>query len=378
MAAGEKEVTVEDDSVVTLELDPDTAKEVDAALPEEVDDSTVEVKPEKPEKPRIRQTKTELADATEALQQAVKSADDARRAAEQTALAERRRADEATRFAIAREEEARTFQTQVEDRELALINNGIESAKGALESATQEQQRAYESGEFAQATAAGARVAKAAAALDRYETAKVDYENRPKVNATVQTQSQIRQQVSPATSQLEQFLAGVAPRAQAWLRLHPECVPAHLGGDSVSHAKAMRGHNDAIARGVQEGSDDYFKLLEEHIGYRQGPPLQQQHTSSAASVTTAAQEGDNTRITKPPQQRQAIPSAPVSRDNVGASGQPVSRTVRLSPQQQEIALISYSQKEKEDDATYRRRAFQQYASELMKATAEGKIGRLTH
>ncbi len=373
--ATDKEILVEDDSVVSVELDPDTAKEVDAAMPEEVDDSTVEVKPDKPEKPRIRQTETELADATEALQQAVKSADDARRAAEQTALAERRRADEATRFAMAREEEARTFQTQVEDRELALINNGIESAKSALESSTQEQQRAYEAGEFAQATAAGARVAKAAAALDRYETAKVDYENRPKVQQQQPT-AQIRQQPS-ATNQLEQFLAGVAPRAQAWLRLHPECVPAHLGGDSVSHAKAMRGHNDAIARGVQEGSDDYFKLLEEHIGYRQAPLQQQQHASSAASVTTAAQEGDNPRIAKP-QQRQAIPSAPVSRDNVSASGQPVSRTVRLSPQQQEIALISYAQKEKEDDTTYRRRAFQQYASELMKATAEGKIGRVTH
>lgn len=373
---GDKEILVEDDSVVTIELDGEVS-DVNSTLPEEPDDSVVEVKSEGEKKPRIRQTKTELADATEALQQAVTAAESARHAAEATAQSERNRADQATRVAQQREQEARSYQTQAEDRQLAIISNGIEAAKRELDSATQEQQRAYESGEFAQATAAGARMAKAAAALDRFETSKVDYESRPKRQPVHQDDPGQQQ---PSGNALDQYLSSVGPRAQAWLRLHPECVPSQFGGDRVSNAKAMRGHNDAVARGVAEGSDDYFKILEEHIGYRTAP-VSDAAVTSGASAITPAQESDNP-VPQPrrqtPQPRAPMPSAPVSRDAPGPSGATASRTVRLTPQQQEIALISFSQKQGETDDTFRKRAFSSYASELVRATSEGKIGRMTH
>lgn len=361
-------VEVEEEGVVTVDL-PDEITDVNANLPPEPsDDSVVEVKPE--QKPRVRETKAQLVDATEALHQAVKTAEDAKKAAEATAQAERRRAEDALRFAQQREEEARGYQTQVEDRELAIITNGVEAAKTALESATQEQQRAYEAGEFAQATAAGARMAKAAAALDRYETAKINYESRPQRQQPQRYEPQ-HQQPSNA---LEQYLSTVGTRAGAWLRLHPECVPPQFGGDGTAHAKAMQGHYGAIAKGYAEGSDDYFKTLEENIGYRTA-------ASSAASVTTPAQAANEEPVVRrqqPTQQRQAMPSAPVTRDAPGPSGAPMSRTVRLTPQQQEIALISFSPRDKEPDDVYRKRAFSSYASELIKATIEGKIGRTTH
>ena len=63
------------------------------------------------------------------------------------------------------------------------------------------------------------------------------------------------------------------------------------------------------------------------------------------------------------------------------------QSVRLTPQQQEIALMSTTPRQipqangttvQESDTEYRKRAFGQYARELVAATAEGKIGRLTH
>lgn len=367
------EIEVEDDSVVTLE-DASVVSTGDITEPE--DNSVVEVKD--PKKPRVRQTKNELVEITEAskkavqdAQEALKSAEAARQAAEQQAASERQRALEYQRLSQQREEEVKsTYESQIQDREFALITNGIEAANRELEASRLEQQRAYEAGEFAQATAAGARMAKAAAALDRYETAKVNHENRPKQPIKPDQHPQVR-----TTSTIDDYLSTVpGVRAQSWLRLHPECVPPEFGGNAQSNAKVMQGHYAAIAKGVTQGSDDYFKTLEEHIGYRTAA------ISSAAAITPAEEE-DEVQPARRTAPRQAIPSAPVSRENnpggnITTTGSTTS--VRLTPAQQEIALISFTPKQGEDDAVYKKRAFSAYAAELVSATREGKIGRLTH
>jgi hypothetical protein len=132
----------------------------------------------------------------------------------------------------------------------------------------------------------------------------------------------------------------------------------------------MRGHWDALSRGVQVGTDDYFKSLEEAIGYRTAP-------TSAASRTTQAvvDEPVQRRQTS---QRQAIPAAPVSRDNaislVGGATI-INNRVKLTPQQMEIAVISYAPKPGETDEAFRKRAYSAYASEMVKAKSEGLFDR---
>lgn len=381
--SGAQDIEFDEDGVVDIELDG-KGSVVEAEVPEKEDDSVVEVQPEK--KPRVRENKTELVKqhneaitkATEALaeaQRAQKEAEDARRAAELTANAERQRAEQASRVAQQRDEEIKGYQTQVADRELAIINNGIEAAKRELDAAQQEQQRAWEAGEFEKAAAAGGRMARAGAALDRFETDKSRYENRPKQPERTYGQ----QDYQPHTSNnIEGYLSSVQdPKSQSWLRLHPECIPPQFGGDAAAHGKAIRGHHKALAEGVTVGSPDYFKIIEETVGLRQA-------ATSAASVVKKAEVEDDDQDAPVPQrkapQRQAIPSAPVTRDTptgvhgVTKNGGKIS--VRLSPQQQEIALFSFAPKDGESDTDYRRRAFNSYASELAKLTEEGKMGRM--
>jgi hypothetical protein len=367
----DKEIDVEDDSIV--EVDLDNKGPVDVQPENKVDDSVVEVKTEenkKPKEPRITQTKSELNEATQALQQALNAAENARKSAEAQAHAEHRRAEDALRLVHQRSEEVKTYQAQSEDRQTAIINNGIEAAKRELEASTQEQQRAWEAGEFDKATAAGARVAKAAAALDRYETSKVDHENRLKQAP----QRQAEQPYSGGGSTFDNYVSTMAPRAQAWMRLHPECAPPQVGGDYTSHHKAMAGHNLALSKGIQEGSDDYFKIIEESTGYR--TPVVPNVQSTASTVVQAT--GGESPVNRQQSVRAPVPAAPVSRDVPSNSGVLSPNKVKLSPQQQEIALISTSQRQGEAEDSYRKRAFSQYASELIKATQEGKIGRLTH
>lgn len=366
----DKEIEVEDDSIV--EVDLENKGPVDVQPENKLDDSVVEVKTEenrKPKESRITQTKSELNEATQALQQALNAAENARKSAEAQAHAEHRRAEDALRLVHQRSEEVKTYQAQSEDRQTAIINNGIEAAKRELDASTQEQQRAWEAGEFDKATAAGARVAKAAAALDRYETAKVDHENRLK-----QPPQRQPEQTYTSGSVFDQYVSSMAPRAQAWMRLHPECAPPQAGGDYSAHHKAMAGHNLALSKGVQEGSDDYFKIIEESTGYRTAAVSNVQSTASTVIQAT----GGEAPVNRQQSVRSPVPAAPVSRDVPSNSGVLAPNKVKLSPQQQEIALISTTQKQGETEDLYRKRAFSQYASELIKATQEGKIGRLTH
>lgn len=318
-------------------------------------------------------------EAAAALSQAVearKTAEEARKAAEATALSERRGREDAQRLAAQREQEAKSYKEQAENHELTIITSGIETASRELEGYEAEYARLMEAGEFAKASTINTRVAKAAAALDRLEDAKLSYESGAR------KQPVTTQEAAPqvAQSPFEQYVSTFQPQAQAWLRAHPDCVPSNVGGDATKNAKMMAGHYEALAKGIQPNTEDYFKTIEEHTGHRvvvtPAAPV-----SQAAEVIAAGTEPATPKPKAAP--RQAQPSAPVTREPPAANGTVPTRTVRLTPAQQEIALLSASPREvqgpdgrvvRESDADFRRRAFNSYASELIKATEENKMG----
>ena len=371
------EIEVDDDAIVTIEAEE---------LPPDPADAVVEPKKTTP---RVRQAVTNAADeAAAALTQAVKTAtaeaDNARRAAEATAQAERNRAEAAQRLADQRAQEAQGYRERAEGHELTLLNTGIDKATNEMASFQTELERAMEAGEFAKASATQAKLAKAAAALDRLEAAKADYESGARKTPTTEGRVEAQPVVQ---DQFEQYLGQMAPRAQSWLRAHRECAPASVGGDPKKNASMMKGHFAALAEGIPEGSDAYFQTIEEHTGHRQPVvTTTQQQTTQGGPVSQAADiiEAGTTQQAKPrQQQRQAQPSAPPTREPPAANGQQQQRSVRLTPEQQEIALLATQPRDvstsdgrvvRESDADYRKRAFGQYARELLAAQAEGKIG----
>jgi hypothetical protein len=350
-------VEVEDDAVVTVDLsdNPDLAAEVEDTQP----------KPQPTAQPAPRERKPSAADeAAAALTQSLKDEKTRREAAEATALSERRGREEAQRLATQRENEANSLRDHAESQELTILTTGIENATRAVESAKAEMETALEAGEFSKATAAQVKLSKAASALDRLEAKKADYDAGNRKPAAPTTEGRV--EAAPTTSAFERYVSHptFAPAAQAWLRAHPECVPAEVGGNPEKNAAMMEGHYAAIRQFGERAvnTPDYFRVLEEHTGHRQ--PV------SAAAVTTPA--ADPTPRQAAPQSRPQ-PSAPVSRDPPNANGQPTrtTRSVQLNREQQEAARISFPH-------LTQQQANAQYARNLIELEAEGKMGRLTH
>jgi myosin heavy subunit len=298
----------------------------------------------------------------EALQQAQaysKTQEEARRAAEATAANERSMREQAQREAAEAQRIANQHKERAENSELAVIDNGIAAATQQVESLQEEFTRAAEAGEFAKMGQIQTKISKAAAALDRLENAKSTFEVR-------QTQTTEGAVTAPTIQQspFEKYLSGFSPTAQNWLRQHPDCAPAAVGGSQSKNSLMMAGHYAALAKNLQEGTTEYFKEIENHIA----PPVQEAIPTVQSGVTSKAAEvvaaGETPR-------KAAVPSAPVSRDSTNVGAPRNVREVRLTKDQQEMAKVSFPHLPESQ-------AYGQYARNLIELEAEGKIGRMTH
>lgn len=337
-------IEVDDDAVVSIDIADDPAL-AGAAAATEADEG----KPAPAAAPALAEAEDS---ATVALQQAIERERTAREAAEATARTERQRADEAARLAASRATELRSSQETAEARELELVSSSIENANRELEAAQADWKNAQEAGDFTAAAAANGKIAKAAAKIDRLETSKADLEagktRKPATEGRVEAQPQPTQ-----ASAFEQYVSHYAPSAQAWLRAHPECVPAEVGGDPLKNAKMMRGHYDALAQQLRPNSPEYFAVIEKAIT----------DTPAAASAEVTPQPK--------PKPRTPAPSAPPSREAISANGTPQKRSVTLNREQQEIARMSFPDKQPKE-------AYALYARNLLELQAEGKLGRASH
>lgn len=361
--AGEKDAVIEleDDGVVTVDVGGDADL---AAAADELAGGEVVTTKEKPVAAQ-RASKPSAADeAAAVLTQSLKTAEAGRAAAEATAIAERQARERTQQTLAQRDQEAKELRETAASAELQTITTGIENATRAVEAATADIERLAEAGDFKGQAAAQAKLAKASAALDRLETDKAGYESGARKPSTEGRVVEQHTQVDP----FERYVSQFAPKAQTWIRAHRECVPTQVGGNATKNSLMMAGHHEALAKGLVEGSDDYFKVIEEKTGYRES-------VSAAAEVTIAGEE-PAPRPKPAAQQRRPAPSAPPSRDSEATGAQ--TKSVRLTPQQQEVALMSAGQKPGESEDAFRVRAFGAYARELVKAQAEGKIGRMTH
>ena len=370
MADKDKNETVdlEEEGVVTVDVsDKPELATVEGVDADETTEKPVAIEAAAEPKPKEKKTKTPRvkptpeSEATQALKQAVQTAEDARRAAEQTAQAAIQRADAATRVAQSKEQEALSYKDQADARQLDIITTGIESSEREVTAYQQELQRAYEAGEFKTASETQVKLSKATARLDRLQDAKENLETTI-AKKTTEGKVEVQPQIQTQTDPFEQYISGFAPRAQSWLRAHRDCAPAQVGGNPTKNASMMAGHWDALAKNIQEGSDEYFRVIEEHAGYR--------------TPVEAEAEEEEVVETKPAakQKLTAQPSAPVSREVPSATNGQVPRTTRsvtLTKEQQEAAKMSFPHLEPA-------KAFAIYARNLLELEAEGKMGRLTH
>ena len=328
----------------------------------EAGEGAAPAKPAVTTKPAAPTKRAAVDEAAAALTRSLATAEAERTAALSTAESERRRAEAATTALTAREQELAGYRETVESQELALITTGLENVTREMASAKAELKAAHEAGDFDKVVDAQERVANAAADASRLKGEKAAFEaNQRQRPATTEG----RVEAPAPTSAFEQYVAGFTPPAQAWLRAHPECVPAQVGGSTTKNAAMMKGHYAALEQNISPNTPDYFRVIEETAGYRS--PV-----SNAAEVTAAGAD-DAAPVPKPkPAQQRVQPSAPPTRDPPAANGQPrTTRSVTLSRDQQEAAKISFPHlAPKEANAMY--------ARNLVELEAEGQLGRLTH
>jgi hypothetical protein len=371
MAGEENTISVEVDAAGDIEV------EVQSEITPEPDKKlVVQAEPERKQRSRVRVAPDPVAaqavvapvgptpeQALEDAKAFAKRAEDALKAAEATAMQERARAEEAARRAEQLELQAQRERERADNHELVIIENGISAAQREVAAHEEAYTRAAEAGDFAKMAAINSKLSKANAALDRLEDAKSTFESSSKRSEGGRVEAPAPQAVPP--SQAEQYLAQFAPTAQTWLRQHMDCLPPNLGGNQAKNSRMMQGHYEALAKNITPNTSEYFNLLDTFINPPAAAPAPEPAVSKAAEVVQAeAQPKPAPRVT---------PSAPVSRESPVSEGQPQrsTRSVRLTPQQQEMARVSYPHM---SDA----QAYGEYAKNLIELEKEGKMGRLTH
>lgn len=365
--AGEAAAEQADNTIITVEVDGDLA---DVTLGSGVDAGMGEGKPA-PKQPASNggaaaASAPAVDEAAAALQRSLDEEKKRTNAARAATDAERRRADAASIRADQAEQEAKVARDAAETSELTTVVSGIEAAQQELVAAKSAFKAAHEAGDADGMADAQARIGSAASAKDRLTDKKQTLETAATRRAA-EPPPRPREADAGYVSPQERYItgSGFAPKAQDWLREHPECVPPNAGGDASKNAAMMKGHWEAIEKGIPMNSEKYFEVLDTHIGARAAPAA-----GDGAELAPAS---------KKPTQRQAMPSAPPSREPPTPDGRPTGKqSVQLTRAMQEIAELSFPQKAGEDDTAWKKRAYGTYATEYIQAKAEGKIGRITH
>lgn len=280
------------------------------------------------------------------LKRQVKAEKDAKAAALATAESERRGRLEAEQRTVGAHERVEQYKTQAQTAEQQAINNAIEAANRETEAALQQYEFAMSAADYNASGKAQAKIAKVAAQLAQLEAAK------SQIDAQVGQRQQVRVDVSPPYRQAdptEQFISAQNPKVQSWLRQHPGSVVDKNGRPDFS-PDAWAGHYDALAKGIAEGSDEYFQHLTDRV-------------MPAADVDDGV---DDAPAPAPIQRRTAPVAAPVSRDTPSNSGAPRKPTrMHLTADEAEAAKFSGLSP-------------QQYWENKQALAGEGKLGRTTH
>lgn len=229
-------------------------------------------------------------DGLEALKQQLESERKARAEAE-------RRANEAAQTAY-------QAQTEMQDSNLHLVVNAIETVNQTNSILKSNYRDAMAAGDYDLAAEIQAEMSSNAAKLLQLEQGKQALENAPRGEAP-----------RPYTADPVEALASqLSPRSADWVRRNPQ-----FATDNRLYQKMIAAHNLAVADGIDPDTDDYFTSIEDTLRIRSRNDYED--ASSAAA--------------KPVQRRSAPPAAPVSRSGTGTGTRP--NRVTLSAEEREMA-----------------------------------------
>ena len=278
------------------------------------DDDHVEVvlDEKEPVEPEVEVQKTENVEADDASDPKLAIAELNRKLREAN-----QRAQQAERTAREQYENSLAARAEVEDTNLHLVNNAIDTVKRENDILKANLRDALASGDYDKAAEAQEAISMNAAKLLQLE------------NGREAMKTQQRQPVQPmprAVDPVEQVKASLSPRSAAWIDKNPEYVR-----DQRLFRKMVAAHELAVADGIEADSDEYFAAVEKTLGMR-------------SRVEAETDEGAFSSASQPVQRRAAPPSAPVSRSAGGTGSKP--NVVRLTSAEREMAdMMGMTEKE---------------------------------
>lgn len=226
----------------------------------------------------------------------------------------KKRLEEERRLRVEAEKRAREYaeretsaRNEVQDSNLTLVTNAIETVKQNNSILKANYREAMSIGDFDKAAEIQEALSSNSAKLLQLEQGKQALESMPK-----------HQQQVPSDP-VEALASQLSPRSADWIRRNPQCAT-----DQRLFQKMLAAHNLAMADGIVPDSDEYFEFVESTINIRQAAPRK---------VEQVADEDPTAAAAKPTQRRTSPPAAPVTR------GGERSNVVRLTAQEREMAQM---------------------------------------
>jgi hypothetical protein len=215
---------------------------------------------------------------------------------------------EAEKQARAAYSSAAEAKNEVQDTNLQLVRNAIDTVKRNNDILKYNYSEAMSVGDYTKAAELQETMGMNSAKLMELERGRSHMENAPKVVAPEPMRH---------SDPVEELASQLSPRSADWVRRNPQCVT-----DPRMYQKMVAAHNIAVADGYTPDSDDYFGQIEDtlKISKRVNTDYDDDPTSGAAKVT---------------QRRSAPPAAPVSRGGGGTGSRP--NEVRLTRDEIETA-----------------------------------------
>lgn len=254
----------------------------------------------------------------------------------------RERDETRTQIDTTRANLAKSETEKVQAQENAIINR-VEAAKTAVENAERALEEAIDTGKPAkEQITMQKRLAEAVYAQKGAETAKGHFDNWKE-----------QQKNKPVPKEVVQKTAG-----EKWIDEHPRFTT-----DKEFKRAAILAHSEALVDGVTEGSDEYFRRINEAIKQFEGgnsvqPPAK---TSAGSGTSTAAPPSHNST------------EAGARGGNAAEESRTGRRTFKLDGAMREMALKTYgknSSHKLSDDEAYKRYAARQLEIRDKRANGE--------
>lgn len=219
---------------------------------------------------------------------------------------ERQARAEAERRANEASQTAYQAQIEMQDSNLHLVSNAIETVNQTQSILKANYRDAMAAGDYDSAAEIQSEMSANAAKLLQLEQGKQALENSPRGEAP-----------RPYTADPVEALASqLSPRSADWVRRNPQ-----FATDNRLYQKMLAAHNLAVADGIDPDTDDYFASIEDTLRIRSRDDYEDP-TSSAS---------------KPLQRRSAPPAAPVSRSGTPTGTRP--NRVTLTAEEREMASM---------------------------------------